>query len=77
MAWACLAVLATQSNSETIDIAEEAFANINHYEKVYYIQYIKVTFNCQILYYSKCSFILEFAFKGRTESSHGSAGWQT
>ncbi|CAG9768961.1 unnamed protein product [Ceutorhynchus assimilis] len=41
MVWACLAVLATQSNSETVDIAEEAFANINHYEKVYYIQYIK------------------------------------
>ncbi|XP_066143483.1 intraflagellar transport protein 80 homolog [Euwallacea fornicatus] len=41
MAWACLAVMATQSTSETIDIAEEAFANINHYDKVYYIQYIK------------------------------------
>ncbi|XP_050301884.1 intraflagellar transport protein 80 homolog [Anthonomus grandis grandis] len=41
MAWACLAVLATQSNSETVDIAEEAFANINHYEKVFYIQFIK------------------------------------
>ncbi|XP_076269721.1 intraflagellar transport protein Oseg5 [Rhynchophorus ferrugineus] len=41
MVWACLAVLATQSNSETIDIAEEAFANINNYEKVFYIQHIK------------------------------------
>ncbi|KAL1513318.1 hypothetical protein ABEB36_002740 [Hypothenemus hampei] len=41
MTWACLAVLASQSNIETIDIAEEAFANIENYEKVYYIQYIK------------------------------------
>lgn len=41
-AWACLAVLATQSNSETLDIAEEAYANINHHEKVLYLQYIKV-----------------------------------
>lgn len=40
--WTCLAVLATQPNSETLDIAEEAFANINHHEKVLYIQYIKV-----------------------------------
>ncbi|KAJ8916293.1 hypothetical protein NQ315_016434 [Exocentrus adspersus] len=40
-AWACLAVLATQANSDTIDIAEEAYANINHHEKVYYLQYIK------------------------------------
>ncbi|XP_030758485.1 intraflagellar transport protein 80 homolog isoform X3 [Sitophilus oryzae] len=41
MVWACLAVLATQSSSETMDIAEEAFASINNYEKVIYIQYIK------------------------------------
>lgn len=40
--WACLAVLATQLNSETLDIAEEAYANINHHEKVLYLQYIKV-----------------------------------
>ncbi|XP_074029893.1 intraflagellar transport protein Oseg5 isoform X1 [Leptinotarsa decemlineata] len=40
-AWACLAVLATQSNSETIDVAEEAYANINHHEKVFFLQHIK------------------------------------
>ncbi|XP_023311105.1 intraflagellar transport protein 80 homolog [Anoplophora glabripennis] len=40
-AWACLAVLATQTNSDTIDIAEEAYANINHHEKVFYLQYVK------------------------------------
>ncbi|XP_044766624.1 intraflagellar transport protein 80 homolog [Coccinella septempunctata] len=41
--WACLAVLSTQSSqsNETINIAEEAYANINHYEKVYYIKYMK------------------------------------
>lgn len=41
--WACLAVLSTQTyqTNDTINIAEEAFANINHYEKVYYIKYIK------------------------------------
>ncbi|CAH1117583.1 unnamed protein product [Phaedon cochleariae] len=39
--WACLAVLAIQSNSDTIDIAEEAFANINHHEKVFFLQHIK------------------------------------
>ncbi|XP_057652979.1 intraflagellar transport protein 80 homolog [Diorhabda carinulata] len=39
--WACLAVLAVQSNSNTIDIAEEAFACINHYDKVLFLQYIK------------------------------------
>lgn len=50
MAWACLAVLSTQSTAETIDIAEEAFANINHYEKVYYIQYIKVNYTLCRLY---------------------------
>lgn len=41
--WTGLAVLATQSNnSDLLDIAEEAFAAINHYDKVYYIQHIKV-----------------------------------
>lgn len=40
--WACLAVLATQSNTETLDIAEESYGNINHYEKVLYLQYTKV-----------------------------------
>lgn len=41
--WACLAVLSTQSgNVDVIDIAEEAYANINHYDKVFYVQYIKV-----------------------------------
>ncbi|KAG5865620.1 hypothetical protein JTB14_010370 [Gonioctena quinquepunctata] len=39
--WACLAVLATQSNTDSIDIAEEAYANINHHEKVFFLQYIK------------------------------------
>ncbi|RZC39328.1 intraflagellar transport protein 80 -like [Asbolus verrucosus] len=39
--WACLAVLAIQSSADVIDIAEEAFANINHYDKVFYIQHIK------------------------------------
>ncbi|XP_068902733.1 intraflagellar transport protein 80 homolog [Tenebrio molitor] len=39
--WACLAVLTIQSSADVIDIAEEAFANINHYEKVFYIQYVK------------------------------------
>ncbi|XP_028134909.1 intraflagellar transport protein 80 homolog isoform X1 [Diabrotica virgifera virgifera] len=39
--WACLAILAVQSSSNTIDIAEEAFANINHYDKVYFLQHIK------------------------------------
>ncbi|KAL3274989.1 hypothetical protein HHI36_019763 [Cryptolaemus montrouzieri] len=39
--WACLAVLSTQNDNDTIDIAEEAFAQINHYDKVYYIQHIK------------------------------------
>lgn len=41
--WACLAVLSTQCNqtNDSISIAEEAFANINHYEKVYYIKYIR------------------------------------
>ncbi|ENN80884.1 hypothetical protein HUJ04_005931 [Dendroctonus ponderosae] len=41
MAWACLGVLAAQFNSLSLEIAEEAFANINHYEKVFYLQYIK------------------------------------
>nr|CAH7751636.1 unnamed protein product [Callosobruchus chinensis] len=41
IAWACLAVLATQSRSNFIDIAEEAYANINHHEKVLYLQFIK------------------------------------
>lgn len=41
-AWACLAVMATQSNSETLDIAVEAYGNISHYEKLLYLQYIKV-----------------------------------
>lgn len=41
-AWACLAVLALQTNSDIEDIAEEAFANINQHEKVYYLNYIKV-----------------------------------
>lgn len=40
--WACLAVFATQANSDTLDIAEEAYANINHHEKVFYLQHIKV-----------------------------------
>ncbi|EFA04099.2 intraflagellar transport protein 80 homolog [Tribolium castaneum] len=39
--WACLAVLTTQSSADVIDIAEEAFANINHFDKVFYIQYAK------------------------------------
>ncbi|CAH1115731.1 unnamed protein product [Psylliodes chrysocephalus] len=39
--WACLAVLATQSNSFTMDIAEEAFANINQYDKVFFLEHIK------------------------------------
>ncbi|CAH0556703.1 unnamed protein product [Brassicogethes aeneus] len=39
--WACLAVLSTQSNSDVFDIAEEAYANINFYDKVFYIQHIK------------------------------------
>lgn len=46
--WACLAVLATQHNSETLDIAEEAYANINHHEKVLYLQYIKVNVPLEI-----------------------------
>ncbi|KAJ8958886.1 hypothetical protein NQ318_019654 [Aromia moschata] len=40
-AWGCLAVLSTQTNSDAIDIAEEAYANINHHEKVFYLQHIK------------------------------------
>lgn len=39
--WACLAVLSTQSKYEFLDIAEEAFANINHHDKVLYIQFLK------------------------------------
>lgn len=41
--WACLAVLATQSNDDVYDIAEECYANIGHYDKVFYIQNVKVT----------------------------------
>lgn len=39
--WACLAVHATQINNDTIDIAEEAFAHVNHYDKVFFIQHLK------------------------------------
>ncbi|XP_017775258.1 PREDICTED: intraflagellar transport protein 80 homolog [Nicrophorus vespilloides] len=39
--WACLAVLATQSDTEALEIAEEAYAAINQYDKVLYIQHIK------------------------------------
>lgn len=42
--WGCFAVLATQSNnSDVLDLAEEAFAEIEQYDKVFYIQEIKVT----------------------------------
>lgn len=40
--WACLAILATQSNADTLDIAEESYAAINQYDKVFYIQHLKV-----------------------------------
>lgn len=40
--WVCLAVLATQSGADHFDIAEEAFAVINHYDKVLYLQHLKV-----------------------------------
>ncbi|XP_019878422.2 intraflagellar transport protein 80 homolog [Aethina tumida] len=39
--WACLAVLSTQTNADVMDIAEEAYSNINFFDKVFYIQYIK------------------------------------
>ncbi|CAG9859174.1 unnamed protein product [Phyllotreta striolata] len=39
--WTCLAVLATQASAFTMDIAEEAFANVNQYDKVYFLQHIK------------------------------------
>lgn len=39
--WACLAVMATQSASDALDIAEEAYAAINQYDKVLYIQHLK------------------------------------
>lgn len=42
--WACLAILATQSNADTLDIAEESYAAIDQYDKVFYIQYLKVKF---------------------------------
>lgn len=40
--WVCLAVLATQAGADHLDIAEEAFAVINHYDKVLYLQHLKV-----------------------------------
>lgn len=49
--WACLAVLSIQSNADTIDTAEEAFANINHYDKVFYIQHIKASINNNYLHH--------------------------
>nr|XP_022919132.1 intraflagellar transport protein 80 homolog [Onthophagus taurus] len=40
--WTCLAVLATQSQSaDTLDVAEEAYAAINQFDKVFYIQHLK------------------------------------
>lgn len=42
MLWACFAVLSTQSNNtDVLDMAEEAFAEIEQYDKVFYIQEIK------------------------------------
>lgn len=40
--WVCLAVLATQSGADHFDVAEEAFAVINQYDKVLYLQHLKV-----------------------------------
>ena len=34
--------MASQARSDTIDVAEEAFAAINQYDKVFYIQNLKV-----------------------------------
>lgn len=42
--WCCLAVFATQSGVEMLDVAEEAFAAINCFDKVFYIKHIKVEF---------------------------------
>lgn len=42
MLWGCLGVLATQAGADALDVAEEAYAMINHYDKVLYIQHIKV-----------------------------------
>lgn len=42
MLWGCLAVLSTQSGSDSLNVAEEAFAAIGHHEKVFYIQHLKV-----------------------------------
>lgn len=39
--WGCLAAFASQSNSDLLETAEEAYAEINFYDKVYYIQYVK------------------------------------
>lgn len=40
--WVCLAVLAMQSGTDHLDTLEEAFAFINQYDKVYYLQQMKV-----------------------------------
>lgn len=40
--WACLAGLACQTNNELLDVAEEAFAEIGQYDKVLFIQHVKV-----------------------------------
>lgn len=42
--WACLAILATQLNGDSLDIAEESYAAINQYDKVFYIQHLKVLY---------------------------------
>ncbi|KAF5299047.1 hypothetical protein FQA39_LY11593 [Lamprigera yunnana] len=40
--WAGLGVLATQSNnSDLLEIAAEAYAAINHYDKIFYINHVK------------------------------------
>lgn len=41
MLWVCLAVLSVHSGADHLDIAEEAFAAINHYDKVLYLQHLK------------------------------------